>query len=120
MLSSLAILLTATARVAVALDLESLRLKTSSTYVKSAELDLTPRHLRFQKRDTYLDTAIEAAKRIAPGATFRVSDDHYVGTNGLKHVYFHQTVHGIDIDNAVLNINVSVAYFNQRTFRTNG
>lgn len=108
MLTSLVFLLTGTATRAVAVNLEVLRLKTSSRYVNSAELDLTPRHLRFQKRDTYLDTAIAAAKRIAPDASFRVSDDHYVGTNDLAHVYFHQTVHGIDIDNAVMNINVGV------------
>ncbi|KAJ5097123.1 extracellular elastinolytic metallo proteinase [Penicillium angulare] len=42
----------------------------------------------------------------APGTAFRLVDDHYVGDNGVAHIYFRQTLHGIDIDNANFNVNI--------------
>lgn len=54
----------------------------------------------------YLDIATKFAKKVAPNTQFRVSDDHYVGKNGVAHIYLKQTVHGIDITNADMNINV--------------
>lgn len=33
-------------------------------------------------------------------------DDHYVGTNGIAHFNFKQTVNGVDIDNADFNVNI--------------
>jgi extracellular elastinolytic metalloproteinase len=32
--------------------------------------------------------------------------DHYVGTNGIAHFYFKQTVNDLDIDNADFNVNI--------------
>ncbi|WEW61511.1 Extracellular metalloproteinase 10 [Emydomyces testavorans] len=55
---------------------------------------------------SYVDVATEAVKKSMPGATFRVVDDHYVGQNGIAHVRFRQTLHGLDIDNADFNVNV--------------
>lgn len=59
------------------------------------------------KRGDYVGAARQLVKTIAPGAEFRVVDDHYVGSDGLAHVNFRQTLHGIDIDNADFNVNVS-------------
>ncbi|KAF4510970.1 hypothetical protein G6O67_002813 [Ophiocordyceps sinensis] len=54
----------------------------------------------------YVETATELVKTVASGAQFRLVEDHYVGSDGIAHVYFKQTVHGIDIDNADFNVNV--------------
>ncbi|KAF9888560.1 hypothetical protein FE257_008492 [Aspergillus nanangensis] len=55
---------------------------------------------------SYVDVAKEVLKSAHPDATFRVVDDHYVGDNGVAHVYLRQTAHGIDIDNADFNVNI--------------
>jgi extracellular elastinolytic metalloproteinase len=59
------------------------------------------------KRADYTETASDLVKATYPKAEFRMVDDHYVGTNGIAHVNFKQTVNGIDIDNADFNVNVS-------------
>ncbi|KAI0602059.1 Fungalysin metallopeptidase-domain-containing protein [Biscogniauxia sp. FL1348] len=59
------------------------------------------------KRASYVDTATEVVKKVLPDATFRLVDDHYVGNNGIAHVHFKQTAHGIDIDNADFNVNIA-------------
>lgn len=105
MYSKLFLLVAAAVSRADAVDLEKLRLKASAKYINNANIGSDP-SLRLLKRETYLETATELVKSVAPDATFRVSDDHYVGTNGVSHVYFHQTVHGVDIDNANFNVNV--------------
>lgn len=58
------------------------------------------------KRD-YVATATRAVKRAAPNAEFRVVPDHYIDVDGIGHVHFKQTAHGIDIDNADFKVNVS-------------
>ncbi|KAL7941188.1 Fungalysin metallopeptidase domain-containing protein [Trichoderma barbatum] len=57
------------------------------------------------KRD-YVKTATRAVKRANPGAEFRVVGDHYVDVDGIAHVHFKQTAHGIDIDNADFKVNI--------------
>lgn len=53
---------------------------------------------------------VEAAeahvRSIYPDATFRQSDDSYTTSNGITHVYFKQTLNGLDIDDADFNVNV--------------
>lgn len=55
-------------------------------------------------------SAIEAAENhvrsIHPEATFRRADDTHTGANGITHVYFKQTLNGLDIDDADFNVNV--------------
>ncbi|EFY86134.1 extracellular elastinolytic metalloproteinase [Metarhizium acridum CQMa 102] len=41
---------------------------------------------------------------------YRVVDDHYVGSDGVAHVYFKQTLHRIDSDNGHLNVNTKLVY----------
>jgi extracellular elastinolytic metalloproteinase len=60
------------------------------------------------KRADYTETAKDLVKSTFPKATFRMVNDHYVGTNGLAHIHFKQTINGIDIDNADFNVNVSI------------
>jgi extracellular elastinolytic metalloproteinase len=84
-------------------DLNSYRLTTVPEFVNVE----TTTNLDFEKRATYVETATDAVKKVAPNAEFRLVDDHYVGDNGIAHVNFKQTAHGIDIDNADINVNVS-------------
>lgn len=88
-------------------DLNAYRLKETAEYTNKAAAS-TNKAVRLLKRDSYVDTATELVKSTVPGATFRLVDDHYVGKNGIAHVNFKQTAHGLDIDNADFNVNVSL------------
>lgn len=86
-------------------DWEAYRSKASSKYTKASEVSSNA--LRTRSGSDYIDTAKALVRSEAPDATFRVVDDHYVGTNGVAHVHIKQTVDGVDVDNAVFNVNVS-------------
>jgi extracellular elastinolytic metalloproteinase len=88
-----------------AVDINAFRLTATSEYV-NATVAVSEPSLRFLKRADYLETATELVKSVAKDATFRVVEDHYVGSNGIAHVNFKQTANGLDIDNADFNINV--------------
>ncbi|RYP03110.1 hypothetical protein DL764_005371 [Monosporascus ibericus] len=89
-----------------AVDLDKYRLGTVSHYSNTESTSTNPA-LRLLKRATYVETATELLKGVAPGAEFRLVEDHYVGSNGVAHVNFKQTVHGLDIDNADFNVNIA-------------
>jgi extracellular elastinolytic metalloproteinase len=86
---------------------KSSRIQTSSQYVhhKTVKADQS---LKLLKRGTYIETATELVRKVLPNAEFRLKKDHYVGKNGVAHVYFRQTVHGIDVGNGDFNVNVSI------------
>ncbi|KAI0003536.1 elastinolytic metallo proteinase Mep [Xylariaceae sp. FL0662B] len=86
-------------------DLNSYRLTQAAQYSNKAATGalLALQHI---KRDSYVDTASDLVRKVAPDATFRVVDDHYIGKNGIAHVNFKQTAHGLDIDNADFNVNI--------------
>ncbi|OOF94567.1 hypothetical protein ASPCADRAFT_507516 [Aspergillus carbonarius ITEM 5010] len=87
----------------VAVDLNAFRLVSNTEYLNSfATGNLSVSAFR----GNYTDTAARLVQEIAPGATFRLVEDHYIGDNGIAHVYFRQTAHDIDIDNADFNVNV--------------
>ena len=86
-------------------DLNNFRLKATANYVNKTEVASNP-PVSSLIAGSYVDTATSLVKQIAPGATFRLVSDHYVGTNGVAHVNFKQTAHGLDIDNADFNVNV--------------
>ncbi|PYI01935.1 extracellular elastinolytic metallo proteinase [Aspergillus sclerotiicarbonarius CBS 121057] len=89
----------------VAVDLNALRLVSNAEYVNS--LNVTTQALAVASFEgNYTDTAARLVQEIAPGASFRLVEDHYIGDNGIAHVYFRQTVHDIDIDNADFNVNI--------------
>jgi len=88
-------------------NLDSFRLQSTAEYVNSTLTDSKP-DVKAVKRADYVTTATDLVKKLAPDAEFRVVDDHYVGTNGIAHVNFKQTAHGLDIDNADFNVNVSL------------
>lgn len=101
-------LLAAVAPSAAVKDWEAYRPKAASKYTKASEVSSAG--LRVRSNGDYVDTAKALVESEAPDATFRIVDDHYVGTNGVAHVHIKQTVNGIDIDNAVFNVNVSEQY----------
>lgn len=92
-----------------AVDLNKYRLQTVAEYSNTAATNANPA-VNIAKRATYVDTATELVKTVAPNAEFRLADDHYVGNNGVAHVNFKQTAHGLDVDNADFNVNVSLYY----------
>lgn len=96
-------------------DLNTYRLKETAQYSNKAATS-SNKAVRLLKRESYVDTATELVKSVAPGLTFRLVDDHYVGKNGIAHVNFKQTAHGLDIDNADFNVNVSLEEIPQRNF----
>lgn len=92
-----------------AINLDAFRLTAVSKYVNATVAATEPTLHRIKRAD-YVETATELVKSIAKDATFRLVDDHYVGTNGIAHVNFKQTANGIDIDNADINVNVSMTF----------
>lgn len=88
------------------IDLNKFRITTESIYsnaTATAESELS----NLVRRVDFVDTATALVQSVIPGAEFRVVTDHYVSDNGIAHVYFKQTAHGLDIDNADFNVNVS-------------
>ncbi|KAG4438422.1 hypothetical protein IFR05_006075 [Cadophora sp. M221] len=88
------------------IDLSKFRLTTGSTYsnaTATAESEISG----LVRRVDYVDTATALVQSVVPGAEFRVVSDHYVSENGIAHVNFKQTAHGLDIDNADFNVNVA-------------
>ncbi|KAI0556100.1 fungalysin metallopeptidase [Xylaria curta] len=86
-------------------DLKSFRMNTNSQYINHKASKADP-SLKLLKRATYVETATELVKKVVPDAEFRLKKDHYVGTNGVAHVYFRQTVNGLDVGNANFNVNI--------------
>ncbi|KAI0141815.1 fungalysin metallopeptidase [Xylariaceae sp. FL1272] len=88
------------------MDITSYKMPTSSNYVNS-QAAKSDSSLSLLKRSTYVETATAVVNKIAPNAEFRVKSDHYVGKNGVAHVYFKQTMNGLDIGNADFNVNIN-------------
>lgn len=87
-------------------DLNQFRLVESSHYIPAAKVKGDNSIMRINKKEDYLETAKALVKAVAPHAEYRLVNDHYIGSEGIAHVYFKQTVHGIDIDNGDFNVNV--------------
>ncbi|KAF2129686.1 extracellular metallo proteinase MEP [Dothidotthia symphoricarpi CBS 119687] len=87
-------------------DLDAFRMVVKTEYKNATEVDLDPTIPTLRARATAEETATELVQTTAPGATFRLVNDHYVGTNGVAHYYFKQTANGLDIDNADFNVNI--------------
>jgi extracellular elastinolytic metalloproteinase len=87
-------------------DLNAYRIHQAPEYHNEEATNAKRSELLVFKRESYVETATALVKSVVPDATFRVVGDHYVGTNGIAHVNFKQTAHGLDIDNADFNVNV--------------
>jgi extracellular elastinolytic metalloproteinase len=90
-----------------AIDLEAFKLPPQAKYVSQEEVPEDASAKVVAKRADYTETAKDLVKTTFPKATFRMVSDHYVGSNGIAHVNFKQTINGIDVDNADFNVNVS-------------
>jgi extracellular elastinolytic metalloproteinase len=91
-----------------AVDLDAFRMVIQTDYKNATQVDADPTIPTLRARATTEETATELVQSQAPGAKFRLVDDHYVGDNGVAHFYFKQTANGLDIDNADFNVNVSI------------
>ncbi|KAH6609921.1 fungalysin metallopeptidase [Trichoderma cornu-damae] len=88
------------------IDISNYHLPALSDYTPSQDIEEEASVQALGLKRNYVDTATRAVKRAAPNAQFRVVDDHYVDVDGIGHVHFKQTVHGIDIDNADFKVNI--------------
>lgn len=93
--------------------LDAYRFNTVSTYTTLDQNgDLTAGLKRDDHDSTnpavpyYVKAATSQVRKIVPGASFRVADDYYVGTNNVGHVHFQQVIDGIDVDTAYFKVNV--------------
>lgn len=96
-------------------DLSDFKLETEAVYndaLKTAESGLGS--ARFAQA-SYTETAKRLVQEVFPKAEFRLVSDHYIGNDGIGHVNFKQTVHGLDIDNADFNVNVCPQTMNSST-----
>nr|AJD23139.1 extracellular elastinolytic metalloproteinase [Onygena corvina] len=88
------------------IDVNAYRFASMARYTEHKAASQMVHSFSQSKDDDYVSTATKLVKSTFPDKTFRVVDDHYVGTNGVGHVYFKQTAHGLDIDNADFNVNI--------------
>ncbi|KAF2803574.1 extracellular elastinolytic metallo proteinase [Mytilinidion resinicola] len=89
-------------------DISKFQLTTSTNYINAESGDSALKGFRSVSiSNDYVKTAKDFVAKTFKDAEFRVADDSYVGVNGVAHVYFKQTAHGLDIDNADLNVNIS-------------
>ncbi|EEP81367.1 extracellular elastinolytic metalloproteinase [Uncinocarpus reesii 1704] len=86
-------------------DLDSFRLNERSQFKISEQVEKDSGVSALHSRN-YVDVATRLVKRVAPKATFRLVDDHYIGDTGVGHVYFRQTINGVDVDNGDFNVNI--------------
>lgn len=91
-------------------DLDTFRLPSKAKYVNSAKVEKDS-SFKVAKAGNYVEAATALVKKVAPNLSYRLVDDHYVGTNGVAHVNFRQTIHGLDVANGDLNVNVSLSFF---------
>lgn len=87
-------------------NLDAYKLGAGASYSNNVVLTEEKPELRAFAASTYTDTATSLVKKVAPEAEFRLVSS-YLSGNGVGHVVFKQTLHGIDIDTADFNVNVS-------------
>lgn len=78
-----------------------------SKYHNNDEVKRDPAVRAAGKGKNAIDTAMRLVKAVAPGAEFRLAEDHYTSSDGITHVYFKQRIHGMDVANGDFNVNVS-------------
>lgn len=87
-------------------DLTAYRLAVGANYTNNVVVSDQSPSFRTFSAPTYTDVARSFVATIFPDAEYRLVSN-YKSSNGLGHVVFKQTVHGIDIDTADFNVNVS-------------
>ncbi|KAI8932460.1 hypothetical protein NX059_010645 [Plenodomus lindquistii] len=89
-----------------AVDLNAFRPKVNTSYKNATAVIADPTIPTIARRADPEQVATELVAQIVPEAQFRLLNDHYVGTNGIAHFYYKQTVNGIDVDTGDFNVNV--------------
>lgn len=86
-------------------DLTAYKLGVGASYTSNVVIEEQVSAFRAFTKPTYVDTATTLVRSKFPNAEFRLVTN-YVSGNGVGHVAFKQTVYGIDIDTADVNVNV--------------
>lgn len=86
-------------------DLSAYKLGIGAQYTNNVVITEQEPAFRPFAGPSYINTATSVVRSTFAGAEFRLISD-YVSGNGVAHVVFKQTVHGIDIDTADFNVNV--------------
>ncbi|CZT10739.1 related to Extracellular metalloproteinase MEP [Rhynchosporium agropyri] len=86
-------------------DLAAYKLGVGASYTTNVVIEEKQPEFRAFSKPTYVDTATTLVRSKFPNAEFRLVTSYQSG-NGIGHVAFKQTVHGIDIDTADVNVNV--------------
>jgi extracellular elastinolytic metalloproteinase len=86
-------------------DLSAYKIGVGAKYTSNVVITEQGPGLRSITASDYTTTATSLVKSTFPEAEFRLVSN-YVSGNGIGHVVFKQTVHGIDIDTADFNVNV--------------
>ncbi|CBX91299.1 hypothetical protein IAQ61_010661 [Plenodomus lingam] len=89
-----------------AVDLDAFRPKVPTSYTNATAVQADPEIPTLARRADPEQVASELVAKILPDAQFRLVSDHYVGTNGVAHFYYKQTVHGLDVDSGDFNVNI--------------
>jgi extracellular elastinolytic metalloproteinase len=98
--------------------LDDLRLRPNVEYLDNNQQTPVSSSDETLMPQSYVETATQLVREKFANVTIRLKDDHYVGDNGVAHVHFRQTVHGVDVDNADFNVNVSSSLvFSHEQFR---
>lgn len=102
-----------------AVDFSAFQLNTKSHYSNAANTSDIGESITTSSfaENPQVEIATALVQKVFPEAQFRVVEDFYTGTNGVTHVNFKQTIHGLDIDNADFNVNVSIAICRYPPFR---
>lgn len=75
------------------------------TYTDS--LSLSGSAIKPRADSDHTTIAIQHLKSLTPNVKFRENGDHYTDEDsGITHVYFTQTINGLDVENAQANVNV--------------
>lgn len=96
--------------------LNSYRLNTASSFtildvpLKGRDMDESARLSGENDVHLYVLAATSKLQETAANATYRLIDDHFLGSNGVGHVRFQQVLDGIDVDTAYFNVNVSSSF----------
>ena len=91
-----------------AIDLDAFRPKALSSYKNATQVVADPNIHSIGRRADPEQVAHDLVAQSVPGATFRLRNDNYVGTNGISHFYYVQTLNGIDLEGSSFNVNVSI------------
>ena len=86
--------------------LDNFRPQQRSRYVAEDGEEISVQRTSAPASTDPIEAATNHLRSVHPEAEFRRVNDNHVSSNGIAHVYFKQTLNGLDIDDADFNVNV--------------